>query len=65
MDHDSQLVLGRLIRHQRVAALGTLRKGEPVVTLIAYAVAADFSDFYIHISRLAKHTQNIRHHPGG
>ena len=56
------MVLARLIRRQRVAALGTLRKGAPMVTMIAYAAAADFTAFYLHISRLAMHTQNILKH---
>lgn len=59
MDAQSQQTLARLIRTQRIAALGTLRDGGPLVSLILYAVSPDFSAFYIHASRLAQHTQDI------
>lgn len=59
MDSQSQQTLARLIRTQRVAALGTLRDGGPLVSMILYAVSPDFSAFYIHASRLAQHTQDI------
>lgn len=59
MDTRSQRTLVQLIQGQRVAALGTLRDGGPLVSLVLYAPAADFSAFYIHISRLAHHTQDI------
>ncbi len=59
MDAHSQNLLAQLIRQQRVASLGTLRDGGPLVSLALYAPAADFSAFYLHISRLAHHTQDI------
>lgn len=59
MDNQSQQTLARLIRAQRVAALGTLRDGGPLVSMILYAAAPDFSAYYIHASRLAQHTQDI------
>jgi putative heme iron utilization protein len=59
MDAQSQQTLARLIRTQRIAALGTLRDGGPLVSMILYAVAPDFSAFYIHASRLAQHTRDI------
>ena len=61
MDSQTQQLLLKLIRGQRVAALGTLRNGAPEVTLVPFAVASDCTAFYIHISRLAHHTQNIQH----
>jgi putative heme iron utilization protein len=63
MDPDSKTTLAGLIRTRRIAALGTLRKGEPMVTMVMFVPAADFSEFYIHTSRLAMHTQNILKHP--
>jgi putative heme iron utilization protein len=63
MDSDSQLKLRQIIRLQRVAALGTLRDGAPLVSMILYAPAEDFASFYIHISRLAQHTQDILKDP--
>lgn len=53
----------RLIRTQRVAAFGTLRDGGPLVSMILYAAAKDFTAFYIHASRLAQHTQDMLKDP--
>jgi heme iron utilization protein len=59
MDTQTQQLLLSLIRSQRVAALGTLRGGAPEVSLVPFAASQDCTRFYIHISRLAHHTQNI------
>ncbi len=59
MDAQSQQTLVTLIREQRIASLGTLRDGEPFVSLTLFAAAADFSAFYILASRLAQHTQDF------
>lgn len=58
---DAELhLLHDLIRNQRVAALGTLEAGAPYVSMVLYAPAEDFSAFFVHISRLAVHTRNLR-----
>ena len=59
MDTDTAWVLTRLIRGQRTAALGTLRQGAPLVSMVLYLPAADFSAFFVHVSRLAWHTQDM------
>ena len=59
MDQLSELSLARLIRSTRIAALGTLHDGEPNLAMVAYAYADDFSVFYIHVSRLGKHTTDM------
>jgi len=59
MDTESQRMLARLIRTQRIAALGTMRDGAPFVSMVLFASSTDFSTFFIHISRLAHHTRNI------
>lgn len=59
MDAQSQKLLVTLIRTQRTAALGTLHDGAPLVSMVLYAPTADCSAFYLHISRLAQHTQAI------
>ena len=51
--------LAALIRSTRVAGLGTLREGAPLVSMVAYLPATDFSAFYVHVSRLAQHTQDM------
>lgn len=63
MDLASEQKLARMIRTQRVAALGTLHEGAPLVSMIAYVPAPDFSAFYIHASRLAQHTRDMLAHP--
>jgi len=60
MDSDTAAALARLIRGERVAALGTLRGGAPNVSLVAYLAAPDFSAFWLRLSRLAWHTQDLR-----
>lgn len=59
MDEVSEQTLARLIRDTRVAALGTLHEGEPNIAMVAFAVADDFSAFYIHVSKLGKHTRDM------
>jgi hypothetical protein len=63
MDNDSQQKLTHLIRNGRIASLGTLRQGAPFVSMVLYTPAPDFGAFYIHISRLAHHTQDILQDP--
>ena len=48
-----------MIRSSRVAGLGTLRNGAPLVSLVAYLPEDDFSAFYVHVSQLAQHTQGM------
>ncbi len=59
MDQDTSALLKTLILKQRVAHLGTLRGGAPMVSMTLYLPAQDFSAFYVHVSRLAWHTQDL------
>ena len=63
MDEQSEQTLARLIRETRVAALGTLHEGELNLAVVAYSFAEDFSTFYIHVSRLGKHTTDMETDP--
>ncbi len=63
MDTNSEQILIRLLRTQRVAALGTLRDGGPLVSQVLFAAAPDFSAFIVHISQLAQHTHDILSDP--
>lgn len=63
MDSTSEQILVRLIRDTRVAALGTLHDGEPNLAMVAVAFESDFSSFYIHVSKLGKHTADIERNP--
>ena len=59
MDSASEQTLARLIRDTRIAALGTIHEGEPNLAMVAVAFEDDFSMFYIHVSKLGKHTGDM------
>jgi len=61
MDAESRRLLGKLIRSERMAHLATLRDGAPMVSMTLYLPEQDFSAFYVHVSRLAWHTQDMQH----
>src|SRR5438876_4240635 len=61
MDADSRRLLANLIRGERIAHLATLRDGAPMASMTLYMAEADFSAFYVHVSRLAWHTQDMQH----
>ena len=63
MDQQSEQTLAHLIRSTRIAALGTLHDGEPNLAMVAYAFAEDFLVFYIHVSKLGKHTTDMENDP--
>jgi putative heme iron utilization protein len=59
MDADARRPLARLIRSSRIASLGTLRRGAPNVSMVACLPSADFATFWLRLSRLAWHTQDL------
>jgi len=63
MDAESRLLLGNLIRSERIAHLATLRDAAPMVSMTLYMPERDFSAFYVHVSRLAWHTQDMQRDP--
>jgi heme iron utilization protein len=56
--------LRHLLETQEVAALGTLHKDEPFVSMVPYALAPQGGGLVIHVSRLATHTRDMELHPG-
>jgi hypothetical protein len=60
MDANSEKLLAHILRTTRVAALATLRNETPVVSMLAFIAAEDFSAFYVHASRLAQHTVDMQ-----
>lgn len=60
MDAQSEKILAKIIRSERNAALGTLRDEAPLVSMVTYVTAEDFSLFYIFVSRLAQHTVDMQ-----
>jgi heme oxygenase (biliverdin-IX-beta and delta-forming) len=63
MDAESQASLARLLTSQRIAHLATLRGGAPMASMTLYLPEADFAAFYVHVSRLAWHTQDMLQDP--
>jgi heme iron utilization protein len=56
-------LLRSLLTKERVAHLGTLRAGAPMVSMTLFMPERDFSAFYVHVSRLAWHTQDMLQDP--
>ena len=63
MNTEDSAPLAALLRKERLAHLGTLRAGAPMVSMTLYLPEQDFSAFYIHVSRLAWHTQDMLQDP--
>ncbi|HLO31978.1 MAG TPA: pyridoxamine 5'-phosphate oxidase family protein [Anaerolineales bacterium] len=63
MDSTSEQTLAQLLKNTRIAALGTLHNGEPNLAMVALAFESDFSAFYIHVSKLGKHTTDMEKDP--
>jgi hypothetical protein len=63
VDEESSELLLRLLRTERIAHLGTLRGGAPLVSMTLYLPQPDLSAFHIHVSRLAWHTQDMLQDP--
>ncbi len=63
MDAETAALLKKLVGGERVAHLATLRGGAPMVSMTLFMPEKDFSAFYIHVSRLAWHTQDMQEDP--
>ena len=63
MDAESSRLLKHLLLHERIAHLATLRGGAPMTSMTLFLSEHDFSAFYVHVSRLAWHTQDMTHDP--
>jgi heme iron utilization protein len=59
MDLSSRNLLFSLVRNSRVAALGTLHDGAPFVSMVLTAPDPTHSAWFLHVSRLAGHTQDL------
>lgn len=63
MDTEISQLLRRLLSKERIAHLGTLRNGAPMVSMTLFLPEPDFSAFYVHVSGLAWHTQDMIQDP--
>ena len=59
MDPSDFQALKSLLKRRRVAALATLHKGEPAVSMVPFAIVPGSATFVIHVSRLAAHTKDM------
>jgi putative heme iron utilization protein len=59
MDAETSRLLAGLLRAQRIAHLATLRERAPMASMTLFLAAEDFAAFYVHVSRLAWHTQDM------
>jgi len=55
-----QQKLAGMIRSVRLATLGTIHDGNPMVSMVPYSAAEDFTFFYLLTSELAPHTQDMQ-----
>jgi putative heme iron utilization protein len=55
--------LHELLRAQSLAALGTLHRAEPFVSMVPVALLPAQGRFVVHVSRLATHTKDMLDHP--
>jgi len=59
VDAATSALLKRLLTKERTAHLATLRGGAPMASMTLFMAERDFSAFYVHVSRLAWHTQDM------
>lgn len=52
-----------LVQRRKTAALGTLHRDGPFVSMVPFAISRDGSAFLIHVSGLAAHTRDMLANP--
>ncbi|NML16126.1 HugZ family pyridoxamine 5'-phosphate oxidase [Azohydromonas caseinilytica] len=62
MDDDISALLRRLLAERPVAALATLHRGEPAVSMVPFVLPAGDTRLLIHVSGLATHTRDMLDH---
>lgn len=63
MNPAESAALRSLLESQRLAALATIHKGEPAVSMVPYALLPEGEGLVIHVSRLATHTADMERTP--
>lgn len=63
MDEASNRILASLVRGRTTAALGTMDRGDPFVSMVPYVLHGAGHDFLIHVSGLSAHTRHMLVHP--
>jgi hypothetical protein len=60
---DARRALRRLLDTRPVAALATLHRGEPAVSMVPFVLPGGRDELLIHVSALATHTRDMQEHP--
>jgi hypothetical protein len=63
VDSDDAETLRRLLDARPVAALATLHRGEPAVSMVPFVRLPGDARLFIHVSALATHTRDMQQHP--
>jgi putative heme iron utilization protein len=63
MEADTSALLRRLLDERPVAALATLHRGEPAVSMTPFVLPVGDTRLFIHVSALATHTRDMQAHP--
>jgi heme iron utilization protein len=59
VDSETAGLLKKLLAKERIAHLATLRGGAPMASMTLFLPETDWSAFWVHVSRLAWHTQDM------
>ena len=62
MDPDANALLQHLLSERPVAALATLHRGEPAVSMVPFVLSPKEACLLIHVSALATHTRDMLDH---
>ena len=62
-DSDVQVAWGALVQEVRTGVLLTMRNGRPFGSHVPYVLGEDWTRAYLHLSRLALHTQHLLRDP--
>lgn len=63
MDPDASALLQRLLHERPVAALATLHRDEPAISMVPFVLWPPEMHLLIHVSALATHTRDMLDHP--
>lgn len=63
MDADTSDLLRRLLTERPIAALATLHRGEPAISMVPFVLPMGQAELLIHVSALATHTRDMLEHP--
>jgi putative heme iron utilization protein len=63
MDAEATALLQRLLSERPVAALATLHRGDPAVSMVPFVLSRPQAQLLVHVSALATHTRDMLEHP--